>query len=166
MKEPPEKPAPPKLPVKAAAASDEPKVDRRTRVQAGSVQGMILLHGEFIDEDEWARINEEQRKRKDKGQTVALGQVALELGMVTPDQLRFVMAFSRRLSVKGDAPKPLALFLLEHNVIRPVPLNHAMERAAENDEPLEKVLLEMNLINEAALKTFVDIHKRFSQRTT
>lgn len=159
-------PPPPSTPPGESRNSDEPKVDRRTRVQSGSVQGMILLHGEFIDEDELAQINEEQRKRKEAGQTVALGQMALELGMVTPDQLRFVMALSRKLTVKGDAPKPLALFLLEHNIIRPVPLSHALEQAAESKLPIEKVLLNMNLINEAALKTFVDIHERFSVRAT
>ncbi|MEB3196324.1 MAG: hypothetical protein VKP62_03885 [Candidatus Sericytochromatia bacterium] len=149
------RPAPP-------AAEGESKVDRRTRVQAGSVQGMILLNGEFIDQSEYGRLTEEHTKRREAGQTVALGQVALELGYVTPDQLRFVMTLSRRVSVKEDQPKPLALFLLEHNVIRPVPMNLAMEKAQESGKPLEQVLVELNLINEAALKTFVDIHQRFS----
>jgi hypothetical protein len=96
---------------------------------------------------------------------VALGQVAVEMGFVTPEQLRFVMALTRRLNPKGDEPKSLALFLLEHNVIRPSALNAALDRAEEGGTSLDTVLVEMNLINGAALRTFIDIHARFTNRS-
>jgi hypothetical protein len=144
---------------------DGDSIDRRTRIHTASVQGMILLNGDFVTEDEHARINEEQSRRKEAGQTAALGQVAVEMGFVTPEQLRFVMALGRRLNPKADEPKSLALFLLEHNVIRPSALNAALDRAEESGTSLEAVLVEMNLINSAALRTFVDIHARFASRS-
>ncbi|MEB3224110.1 MAG: hypothetical protein VKS61_18710 [Candidatus Sericytochromatia bacterium] len=144
--------------------ADGEAIDRRTRIHSASVQGLILLNGDFVTEEEYAKINNEQARRKDNGQTSALGQVAVEMGYVTAEQLRFVMALGRRLNPKVNEPKSLALFLLEHNVIRPSALNAALDRAEESKTPLDAVLVEMNLISSSALRTFVDIHARFSPR--
>jgi hypothetical protein len=151
----------------AAPQGEDPDgeaIDRRTRIHSATVQGLILLNGDFVTEEEYAKINDEQARRKENGQTSAMGQVAVEMGYVTPEQLRFVMALGRRLNPKADEPKSLALFLLEHNVIRPSALNAALDRAEESKTPLDAVLVEMNLISSSALRTFVDIHARFSAR--
>ncbi|MEB3329545.1 MAG: hypothetical protein VKQ33_09970 [Candidatus Sericytochromatia bacterium] len=156
--------APPEPRAQASQAASAEAIDRRTRIHTASVQGLILLNGDFVTEEEYARINDEQNQRKGAGQTAALGQVAVEMGFVTPEQLRFVMALARRLTPRGNEPKSLALFLLEHNVIRPSALNAALDRVEASGAALEAVLVEMNLIQGAALRTFVDIHTRFSSR--
>ncbi|MEB3330778.1 MAG: hypothetical protein VKQ33_16250 [Candidatus Sericytochromatia bacterium] len=122
--------------------------------------GAILQREEYITAEQVEVILREQVRRRQAGRAVAFGQVALELGLVTDAQLNFAVTLQGKLAVSGDGPRPLGLFLVEHGIVRPSQLSLALDEAARSRRPLGEVLVEMNLLSDSLLSTFLSMQKQ------
>jgi hypothetical protein len=104
-------------------------------------------------------VLDEQEKRKGSGKATTFGEIALELGMINQDQLKFAVQLQAKLAYTAGKPKPLGFFLLENGVVKPSQLHVALEEAAKTGKRVGEVLVEQGVISENMVTVFLSMQK-------
>lgn len=136
----------------AAPAPEPPKVK--------SLLGIILEREGYVTQTHVRQITDEQERIKASGKNVTFGEVALNLGLLTAEQLRFAIGLQKKLAYDTGRPKPIGLLLLENGVLKPSQVHLALEEQARSGRRLGEVLIEQGLISEGMLEVFLNMQKQ------
>ncbi len=135
-----------------AAAPELPKIK--------SLLGIILEREGYVSQNQVRQITDEQESIKAGGRNITFGEVAMNLKLLTADQLRFAIGLQKRLAYDPGKPKPLGLLLLENGVLKPSQVQLALEVQARTDRRLGEILIEQGLISEGMLDVFLNMQKQ------
>lgn len=136
----------------AAATAEPPKIK--------SLLGIILEREGYVTQNHVRQITDEQERHKAGGRNATFGEVAMNLGMITAEQLRFAIGLQKRLAYDTGKPKPLGLLLLENGVLKPSQVHLALEEQARTSRRLGEILCEQGLISEGMLEVFLNMQKQ------
>lgn len=146
--------APPNKPVPAAAPppTDQPKVK--------SLLGIILEREGYVSQLQVRTIMAEQETLKAKGKGATFGEVALNLNLLTTDQLKFAVGLQKRLAYDPGKAKPLGLILLENGVAKPSQIHLALEEQNRTGRRIGEILVEQEVISDSMLDVFLSMQKQ------
>ncbi|MFP5502428.1 MAG: hypothetical protein ACLGIN_08045 [Candidatus Sericytochromatia bacterium] len=95
-----------------------------------------------------------------RGKMTAFGQVVLELGLMSAQELGRYVAMQKFFAVVPGGRKPLGRLILENGLLKPSLLLEALERQANGGGRLGEILVEMGLLK----RPQVEILLRFQGR--
>lgn len=130
------------------AAADGPRIR--------SLIGLILHREDILTVEEVAVIVGRQKTVREEGRDMSFGQVAIELGLLTADELRFALRVQERLSHGIDDAKPLGIYLMEAGAVLPSQLLKALDEQASCGDRLGEILVRWKLIRPELLETFLE----------
>ncbi|MNS47555.1 bacteriophage N4 adsorption protein B [compost metagenome] len=154
-------PAPVKETVPAERAAPQPTSQpapapaRQESVK--SLLGIILEREDYLNQVQVQAIMAEQERLKAAGKTGTFGELAMKLGFITPEQLKFAIQLQQKLAYAPGERKPLGAILLENGVIKPSQVHLALQKQAASGQRLGEVLIEQGAISEHLLQVFLQM---------
>jgi transposase-like protein len=158
-------PAPPPPPVKETVPAERaaprptsppaPAPARQDSVK--SLLGIILEREDYLNQVQVQAIMAEQERLKAAGKTGTFGELAMKLGFITPEQLKFAIQLQQKLAYAPGERKPLGAILLENGVIKPSQVHLALQKQAATGQRLGEVLIEQGAISEHLLQVFLQM---------
>jgi hypothetical protein len=122
-----------------------------------SLLGIILEREDYLNQVQVQAIMAEQERLKAAGKTGTFGELAMKLGFITPEQLKFAIQLQQKLAYAPGERKPLGAILLENGVIKPSQVHLALQKQAATGQRLGEVLIEQGAISEHLLQVFLQM---------
>lgn len=145
-------PAPRQAPAQPAQAPPPRKIK--------SLLGIILEREHYMNQGQVQAVSKEQDRLKAEGKVKTFGELALNMGYVTPEQLKFAVQLQTKLAYTPGSKKPLGAILLENGVCMPSQIHHALETQARTGRPLGEVMLEQGVLSENMLELFLKMQEQ------
>ncbi|MEB3222686.1 MAG: hypothetical protein VKS61_11460 [Candidatus Sericytochromatia bacterium] len=127
-----------------------------------SLLGLILEREGYLTQAQMKHISAEQARARRAGQSMAFGEMAIKLELLTSEQLRFAANMQKRLAYDPGPNKPLWATILENGVLKPSQVLMAMEDSARTTHDLEDLLVERGFISDGMLAVFRRMHNERS----
>ncbi|MFN3430135.1 MAG: DUF2442 domain-containing protein [Candidatus Sericytochromatia bacterium] len=155
-------PAPVKETVPAERAAPRPTsqpaaAPPRPDASVKSLLGIILEREDYLNQVQVQAIMAEQERLKAAGKSGTFGELAMKLGFITPEQLKFAIQLQQKLAYAPGERKPLGAILLENGVIKPSQVHLALQKQAASGQRLGEVLIEQGAISENLLQVFLQM---------
>lgn len=158
-------PAPPPAPAKetvpaeraAPQPASQPAPAPARQESVKSLLGIILEREDYLNQVQVQAIMAEQERLKAAGKTGTFGELAMKLGFITPEQLKFAIQLQQKLAYAPGERKPLGAILLENGVIKPSQVHLALQKQAATGQRLGEVLIEQGAISEHLLQVFLQM---------
>ena len=116
--------------------------------------GTILQASGLLNRQEIDQILQAQAKSQQTGDKyLPFGEVALHLKLVTVHQLRAALEVQKRLVFQSEEAKRLGFYMLESKLIKPDALVQALEKQRDTQAPLERVLVELELVSAPVMQS-------------
>ncbi|MFP5504247.1 MAG: hypothetical protein ACLGIN_17315, partial [Candidatus Sericytochromatia bacterium] len=125
-----------------------------------SLLGIILEREHYMNQGQVQAVSKEQDRLKAEGKVKTFGELALNMGYVTPEQLKFAVQLQTKLAYTPGSKKPLGAILLENDVCMPSQIHHALESQARTGRQLGEVLLEQGVLSETMLELFLKMQEQ------
>lgn len=122
-----------------------------------SLLGIILEREDYLNQAQVQAIMAEQERLKAAGKSGTFGELAMKLGFITPEQLKFAIQLQQKLAYAPGERKPLGAILLENGVIKPSQVHLALQKQAATGQRLGEVLIEQGAISENLLQVFLQM---------
>lgn len=120
-----------------------------------------ILHKEgLIDDQQLELALRTWYARHREGVTAAFGQVVMQLGYLTREQLAPYVALQRELAVVPGGGKPLGAMVIENGLVKPSQLAEALRVQRETGKRLGEVLVELGLVRRAQLAPLLRLQGR------
>ncbi|MEB3196437.1 MAG: hypothetical protein VKP62_04465 [Candidatus Sericytochromatia bacterium] len=132
----------------APTEEDQPKIR--------SLIGLILYREGLLTIEAVQVIAQRQQAIRAEGGDRSFGQVGLELGLLTPEHLRFALHLQDRLAHAPAGGKPLGIHLLENATLTPSQLISALGEQDDTGERLGEILVRRGIISAHTLSTFIE----------
>lgn len=129
-------------------------------VKVKSLLGIILEREGYVSQLQVRAIMAEQELLKAAGKGATFGEVALNLNLMTTDQLKFAVGLQKRLAYDPGKPKPLGLILLENGVAKPSQIHLALEEQSRTGRRIGEILVEQEVISDSMLDVFLQMQKQ------
>jgi hypothetical protein len=100
-----------------------------------------------------------QTDRKVRGTSVPFGEMAVQLGFMTADQLTKALEIQQEIAVALDSPKRLGFYLIEAGVVTPTQLRTALSVQKGSAMPLGQVLVSQGAIDHSLLETMLQVQR-------
>lgn len=159
-------PAPPKPPAPEPPAAVQPPAPPPPAAPKAapaqlvkSLLGIILEREDYLNQVQVREVIQAQEKAKAQGKPSSFGEVAMSLGYITADQLRFAIQLQKKLAYVPGKPKPLGCFLLENGVVKPSQIHLALDEQQRSGRKLGAILVEQGCISEGMLEVFLTMQK-------
>ena len=122
--------------------------------------GLILEKEKILSESQVRGILSEQRRRRESGQVVAFGQMALEMRYLNDRQLAKALQLQSKLAVPPGEPKRLGYYLMEAGIVTPSQLLAALEHQAAQGGKLGEILIGKGALTETMLEMFLTMQRK------
>ncbi|HEY9721064.1 MAG TPA: hypothetical protein V6D47_03575 [Oscillatoriaceae cyanobacterium] len=120
-----------------------------------------ILHKEgLIDDAQMDLALRQWYARHREGVTAAFGQIVLQLGYVTREELAPYVALQAELTVVPGRGKPLGAMLIESGMVKPSRLVEALRVQRETGKRLGEVLVELGLVSRAQIAPLLRLQGR------
>lgn len=121
--------------------------------------GMLMEAERWLNKVQLLAVAAAQSDAAAKGAPKPFGEMAIQLGFLTPERLQEGLAIQKDIAVALDSPKRLGYYLLEAGAIAPSQLREALKNQKASGFPLGQVLVEQGAIDSALLDTMLQIQR-------
>lgn len=121
--------------------------------------GMVLEAEHMLNRVQVLAVAAAQQDRKVRGGSVAFGEMAVQLGFITAEQLEQALVIQKEIAVALDSPKRLGFYLIEAGVITPTQLSTALSVQKGAGIPLGQVLVSQGAIDQSLLDTMLQVQR-------
>ncbi|MNS52284.1 bacteriophage N4 adsorption protein B [compost metagenome] len=94
-----------------------------------------------------------------RGKPLHFGEMAVQLGFMTDQQLQKALEIQTEIAVALDSPKRLGFYLLEAGVVTPTQLRVALADQKGTGMPLGQVLVAQGAIDHSLLETMLQVQR-------
>jgi hypothetical protein len=121
--------------------------------------GMVLEAEHMLNRVQVLAVAAAQTDRKVRGTSVPFGEMAVQLGFMTADQLTKALEIQQEIAVALDSPKRLGFYLIEAGVVTPTQLRTALSVQKGSAMPLGQVLVSQGAIDHSLLETMLQVQR-------
>lgn len=121
--------------------------------------GMVLEAEHMLNRVQVLAVAAAQTDRKVRGNSVPFGEMAVQLGFMTAEQLAKALEIQKEIAVALDSPKRLGFYLIEAGVVTPTQLRTALSVQKGSAMPLGQVLVSQGAIDHSLLETMLQVQR-------
>jgi hypothetical protein len=121
--------------------------------------GMVLEAEHMLNRVQVLAVAAAQTDRKVRGTSVPFGEMAVQLGFMTAEQLAKALEIQQEIAVALDSPKRLGFYLIEAGVVTPTQLRTALSVQKGTAMPLGQVLVSQGAIDHSLLETMLQVQR-------
>ena len=121
--------------------------------------GMVLEAEHMLNRVQVLAVAAAQQDRQVRGKPLHFGEMAVQLGFMTEQQLQKALEIQTEIAVALDSPKRLGFYLLEAGVVTPTQLRVALSDQKGTGMPLGQVLVAQGAIDHSLLETMLQVQR-------